>query len=278
MSGNYSVCQARPVRFFLLRGYRQRKPDRSTCIITMPVQFEDTQAFVEWNEMMSRKYDSEAFHLRSNFLIRWIENRRVTAVLNFLQATAQDVVVEVGCGAGVVLEQIPAGRLVGMDLSGFILHKTKRRLAGKTADLLQANAESLPFADSQFNKLLCTEVIEHVQEPRNLAAELARVVQSDGAVVITIPNEGLIDRVKAIITRLGLARWLLQATDDEADDVYDSPEDANEWHLHQFDLELLREVTQGHLQISEIRAIPFAFLPLRYVVLFQKQPLGVSTV
>lgn len=243
----------------------------------MPAQFEDTQAFVEWNEMMSRKYDSEAFHLRSNFLIRWIEGRRVATILQLLEARVQDVVVEVGCGAGVVLEQIPAGRLVGMDLSGFILHKTKRRLAGKTADLLQANAETLPFANNQFNKLVCTEVIEHVLEPRNLAKELARVVQANGVVVITIPNERLIDRVKSIITRLGLARWLLQASDDVAD-VYDSPEDVNEWHLHQFNLEMLREVTRGQLHIHQIRAIPFALMPLRYVVLFQKHSPGVPEV
>ena len=243
----------------------------------MSNHFENTQAFVEWNEMMSRKYDSEAFHLRSNFLIRWIEGRRVAVVLDFLQAKEQDVVVEVGCGAGVVLQQIPAGRLIGMDLSGYILHKTKQRLAGKTADLLQANAETLPFADNQFNKLLCTEVIEHVLEPRNLAAELARVVQTKGTVVITIPNEGLIDRVKAIITRLGLARWLLQAAEG-ADDVYDSPEDVNEWHLHQFNLDMLQEVTQGHLHMHQIQAVPFNFLPLRYVVLFQKKLPGVSEV
>ena len=48
---------------------------------------------------MSRKYDSESYHLRSNFLIRWIERRRVQVILDFLQAGPADLVVEVGCGS-----------------------------------------------------------------------------------------------------------------------------------------------------------------------------------
>jgi ubiquinone/menaquinone biosynthesis C-methylase UbiE len=236
----------------------------------MSIQFRSKDDYILWNEEMSRKYDSEDYHLRANFLIRWIERRRVKIVLEFLNAGPADAVVEIGCGAGVVLEQVPAGRLLGLDLSGFILKKTRDRLKHLHAGLIQANAERLPFASKQFRKLLCTEVIEHVPDPRRVVREMARVTSEAGVIVITVPNEGWIARVKRGIQVLGLTRWLLLGTDDA--NAYDSPGEANEWHLHQFDLELLRQVTAEILIINELHAIPFRFLPLRYVACCQVLP------
>lgn len=234
--------------------------------------FKSTSDFIHWNEAMTRKYDSEAYHLRSNFIIRWVERRRVSAILHFLDAGPEDSVVEVGCGAGVVLEQIPAGRLLGLDLSGFILRKTQRRLSASRLGrrqlvLLQANAETLPFAANHFKKILCTEVIEHVLEPRKVVQEMTRVAAVDAVLVITIPNEALIDWVKAWIGKLRLSRLLLQAKNSDRDQAaYNSPTGANEWHLHRFDLPLLRHVIKDVLVIDEVQAIPHRFLPLRYVV------------
>ena len=230
----------------------------------MPTQFNNTSEFIEWNEEMTRKYDSEDYHLRSNFIIRWIEKKRVKAILKLLKSTSQDTVVEIGCGAGMVLEQIPAGTVIGMDLSGFILHKTQRRLAKRNALILQGNGENLPFSNNQFDKIVCTEVIEHVMEPRNIASEMARVGTSQSTLVITIPNESLIDNAKKFVGKLGLGRMFLAGTSEN--DAYHSPEDANEWHLHQFDLPMLREVTADFLIIQKVIPIPFSFLPLRYVV------------
>ena len=231
----------------------------------MSTQFEDNQAFIQWNEVMSQKYDSEAYHLRSNLLIRWIEQRRVEAVLSLLETTPIDTVLEVGCGAGIVLSKILAKQLIGLDLSGYILRKTtKQRMEHLNAHLLQANAESLPLANNTYDKILCTEVIEHVRTPRNVIKEMHRVATQQAIIVITIPNERLIAHAKAMIIKLGLGRWLLAGGGHT--DAYDSPEQANEWHLHQFDLPLLQDTIANLLTIETTKAIPFRWLPFRYVV------------
>lgn len=228
----------------------------------MPVRFEDENSFMQWNEAMAHKYDPEAYHLHSNFLIRWIERRRVRTILQFLRASQEDSVLEVGCGAGNVLAQVPSNYLHGMDLSVFLLKKAQRRLATSEAGLSQANAERLPFADGQFHKLICTEVLEHVANPRQVIEEMSRVARPEAVVVISIPNEVWIDRVKKFLKALGLARWLLEGHQN----TYSSPEKmTDEWHLHSFDLVLLRQVTVNVLHLDEIRAIPHRFLPLRYV-------------
>lgn len=235
----------------------------------MAVKFKDSTEFTRWNEDMTRKYDSEDYHLRSNFLIRWIERKRVKKIVEMIDAAPTDTVVEIGCGAGLVLEKFQASRLIGVDLSGYILHKAKARLAKRNICLLQANAEILPFPNQSFCKIVCTEVIEHVIEPRNVVKELARIATDDAIIVITIPNERLIDNLKQIFKKLGLSSLLLAGKrgPKRNQNAYDSPVDANEWHLHSFNLELIRKVVQNTLEVSQIQAIPFFFLPLRYVIL-----------
>jgi 2-polyprenyl-3-methyl-5-hydroxy-6-metoxy-1,4-benzoquinol methylase len=233
----------------------------------MERDFDGPDDFLRWNEEMAHKYDPESYHLRSSPVIRWIERRRVQAILHLLEAGSEDTVVEVGCGAGIVLSQIQAGTLVGVDLSSFLLNKAARRLHVHQATLVLADAEQLPLPSDRYRKIVCTEVIEHVLHPRRLAKELARIAAPDATIVITIPNEALIERSKGLIQRLGLARWFLQGASEP--DAYHSPGEANEWHLHHFELSLLKEVTAGSLVIQQLRAVPFRFLPLRYVLSFR---------
>lgn len=230
---------------------------------------------VRWNDDMARKHDSEAFHLRSSALIRWIERRRVAAVVAFLNAHPGDTVLELGCGAGVVLEQLPAEKRIGLDLSGSILQRTRARLADKHALLVQADAERVPLASRAYQKIVCTEVIEHVLEPTRVIAEIARIASLDSVVVLTIPNERLIDKLKAVVRRLRLPRWLLQGG-QHSGAAYDSPEDANEWHLHRYDLALLLRQLEPLLSVVGVRAIPCGWLPLRYVVSCRVQDRGAN--
>ncbi len=232
----------------------------------MPASFNTENDFIQWNEEMAHKYDPEAYHLRSNFLIRWIERRRVKIILNFLNTHQQDRVLEIGCGAGNILEQIPATRLHGIDLSTFLIKKSQRRLASHQVILAQSNAEQLPFANDKFQKLVCSEVLEHVANPRRVIGEIARVATSDAIIVISVPNEAWIDGVKAVIRRLGLSGWLLKGGNNS----YHSPDQmTDEWHLHRFDLNLLKETSDGILVIHQTKAIPFNFIPLRYVAYCQ---------
>lgn len=111
-------------------------------------------------------------------------------------------------------------------------------------------------------------MIEHVIEPRNVVKELARIATDDAIIVITIPNERLIDNLKQIFKKTWAQLAVGPQTSPKRNqNAYDSPVDANEWHLHSFNLELIRKVVQNTLEVSQIQAIPFFFLPLRYVIL-----------
>lgn len=64
----------------------------------------DKASFRRWNEIVARKYDPEMFHRHPNRLVRWIEARRVRAIIRLLATRLTDGVLEVGCGAGNILD------------------------------------------------------------------------------------------------------------------------------------------------------------------------------
>ena len=52
---------------------------------------------------------------------------------------------------------------------------------------VQSYAVALPFADDSFDALLCTSVLEHVDDIERSVAEISRVVRPGGAVLVTAP-------------------------------------------------------------------------------------------
>ena len=221
----------------------------------------DGDGFAAWNERMALKYDPEDYHTRSNIVIRAVERRRVQAIVKMLGDQPGERVLEVGCGAGNVLECVPHGELVGIDLSDRMVHKARRRLAGRKVSVLKANAERLPFDSCSFQRLICTEVLEHVEHPEAVLDEMRRTATHDAIIVLSVPNEALINRIKSLLWRTGLHRLVFRRGGYQAAEHME-----DEWHLHKLGLDELRALVMGILEIVAVQAIPFAAYPIRYVV------------
>lgn len=48
-----------------------------------------------------------------------------------------------------------------------------------------ADAHQLPFADAEFAMILCTEVLEHLKDPRKAVSEMGRVLVPGGTLILT---------------------------------------------------------------------------------------------
>jgi 2-polyprenyl-3-methyl-5-hydroxy-6-metoxy-1,4-benzoquinol methylase len=216
--------------------------------------------FAAWNEEMAQRHDPDLYHTQSPLPVRLIESRRVTVIIRLLNVLETHRVLEVGCGAGNVLERVGPSTRVGVDISSFLLAKSRARL-GHEVSLFQMNAEHLGFSNHSFDRIYCTEVLEHVLNPKTVLQEIRRVLKPDGVAVVSVPNEGLINRIKDTILALPGARALLRKSSN-----YEMPDHMeDEWHLHEFELGMLKDSVAGLFKIDCVKGIPSRLLPLRWV-------------
>jgi ubiquinone/menaquinone biosynthesis C-methylase UbiE len=222
--------------------------------------------FEVWNEQMAQKYNPDDYHNSKNILVRFIEGRRTAAILKLLGVQKEERVIELGCGAGNILEQVICDDRWGVDLSDRMLRLAHARFAvGKTTreqlnvQLLKENVECLSprIPVQSFDKVYCSEVLEHTEYPEAVILEMKRIVKSGGTIVISIPNERFIKNAKQALYTFGIFRFLFPGM---------SKAMASEWHIHDFSLQKLREITEKHLKEERVVRIPFFFAPVRYVV------------
>lgn len=222
------------------------------------------EEFVAWNEAMIGKYHPTKYHRSSNVIVRAVEARRTARILAFLHPQPEDRILDVGCGAGDILEHVRCGRLFGVDISNSLVQEAQSRL-GSTAVVVQGDAEDLDstFPHQTFDKIYCSEVLEHVQNPQKVVASIARLAHPRTNIVLSVPHERLINAVKSILSSLGLLRLLFgRVVSRKMDD---------EWHLHVFSRQdCIALCQQAGLRVIRLEGIPFRWLPLRYVLLAQK--------
>ncbi len=119
--------------------------------------------------------------------------KRVRAVFAWLDPQDDDVILDGGCGRGYYLNlfrYVSKCRLVGVELDPDILQKAQRNI-GHLPDVTVLNASlyALPFADATFDKIILSEVLEHLQDDVAGLREAARVLKPGGVIAVTVPNE-----------------------------------------------------------------------------------------
>ena len=224
--------------------------------------------FEEWNEELATKHDLDKFYNHPNFAFRYIEQKRIKKLIELANIGDSDNVLEVGCGAGHILEKISKGKLFGIDISEIQMPRAKKRL-GDRVELKKAPGESIPYPDKFFDKILCSEVIEHVLDPREVLMEISRVMKDDGILSLSIPNENVINSAKKFLKKTGLMR-LIDNTKSEDGWELATKDNSEEWHLHSFSLELAAKFADGIFRAGKIVKIPNAAFPARYVIQYRK--------
>ncbi|MGW9347445.1 class I SAM-dependent methyltransferase [Nocardiopsis flavescens] len=94
---------------------------------------------------------------------------------------------EVAVGSGHDLPHYPSGvGLTGLDLSPAMLALARRRAAalGRAVTLVEGDAQDLPFADGDFDTVLCALALCTIPDQRRALAEMYRVLRPGGLLLL----------------------------------------------------------------------------------------------
>ncbi len=133
----------------------------------------------------------------------WQDPRWRSALVSAVAPRPGDRVLDVATGTGMVAAELLsrcACSVVGIDQSAAMLAAARARFASEPAsrvELVEGQAESLPFADASFDALTFTYLLRYVDDPRATVRELARVVGPGGRVA----------SLEFGVPPLRLARW-----------------------------------------------------------------------
>jgi ubiquinone/menaquinone biosynthesis C-methylase UbiE len=107
---------------------------------------------------------------------------------------------DVGCGAGEVVEDVAgmvgsSGAVSGIDMAQTMVDASQSRLAaaGVDADLRKADAHALPFGERSFDRVRCERVLQHVEDPAKVVAEIFRVLAPGGMALLVDANHEQVD-------------------------------------------------------------------------------------
>ena len=115
-----------------------------------------------------------------NFLVRRFMIRRQLKERRFKR------ILELGCGISPILE---AGEgIIQTDFSHRALrHLNAQTRKGTTFRGINCDATRLPFTDEAFDGIICSEVIEHIEEDDKALEEMVRILRQGGELILTCP-------------------------------------------------------------------------------------------
>lgn len=109
------------------------------------------------------------------------------------QVQAEHDVLDVGCGDGTFV-RFCANRgaaVTFVDIDPDKISEAEQQLQGSKARSIQglvSNANPLPLADNQFDRIVGMEVMEHVDDPAAFLAELVRVGKPGALYLLSVPD------------------------------------------------------------------------------------------
>ena len=104
-----------------------------------------------------------------------------------------DTVVDVGCGDGGCCRYAGSqgADVIGIDVEPTLVEKADEAMRGVPARSwrgIVGDCDPIPLPDATASVVICTEVLEHVEDPARLAAELARIGKPGARYLISVPD------------------------------------------------------------------------------------------
>lgn len=124
------------------------------------------------------------------FIPQWIQKRievNVYKLYDFMERAGKSfssdaLVLDAGAGEGRFFEEFSHTKYIGIDLAVGDLDWDYQKL-DVIGDLIFQ-----PFSDNSFDAVLCTQVLEHVKEPKKVIQNIYRILKPGGKLFLSVPQ------------------------------------------------------------------------------------------
>jgi len=175
-----------------------------------------------------------------NILQRLWHTGKLNSVLSMIK-NKPETILDIGCASGWFLSKIADKYLeancFGIDVYNKAIQYGKKHY--KNLHLRRGNAHKLPYKSKSFDLILCTEVLEHVENPDIVLKEMRRVLKPNGLSLIEMDSGNL-------LFKLVWYWW-----NDMRKGVW---KDA---HLHEFDSKKLEKIIKKEFCIDKKKTFNF---------------------
>ncbi len=118
---------------------------------------------------------------------RW----RLRVLLSTLPISAEDIVLDAGCGDGYISSQLAmvAKEVVGVDIDQGIIERNRKTFDLPNLRFVACDLNELGncFAINTFSKIVCTDVLEHSYGFKRILENFSHVLRTDGFLYFTVP-------------------------------------------------------------------------------------------
>jgi len=121
--------------------------------------------------------------------------------LDKLQLKPDDIFLEIGCGGGVLLnmalETVKHAKAIdhSSDMVQIAIEKNQEAVSEGRVEIVQGNAESLPWGDNSFTCATAANVFFFIEKPMVVLKELYRVLKPGGRLVITSTEDSILPKL-----------------------------------------------------------------------------------
>jgi SAM-dependent methyltransferase len=145
--------------------------------------------------------DETARHRQEPTYDRIDTYEKVRRLVDF-ESGAKFRILDVGCGSGLLDDRL---RRLGHEVVGLDINEV---LEYDDAKYMRCDINcAWPAAEENFDLVICTDVPEHMYDPKHILAESGRVLKADGRLIFGVPNHfDLRQRLRMLLGR-GIVHW-----------------------------------------------------------------------
>jgi ubiquinone/menaquinone biosynthesis C-methylase UbiE len=140
-------------------------------------------------KLVVMKTDNYAKHTSKNPLKKFLINNFYKVLFSQIKDLKIESILDVGCGEGITLSKLKENK-IGRRYEGIDYSKEAVKIANKNypnLHILEGDIYKLKYKDNSFDLVICSEVLEHLEDPQKALRELMRV--SRRYILLSVPNE-----------------------------------------------------------------------------------------